>query len=319
MDTPGQLGMGTVCLFSATMLSSTVAAEEVGPSLHTGSQLQTAEWLVAVVAAVFVAALVVYAAIACTDCYKSEVSTECHPAAASGGVRWGGAGGYSSAVTSDVNRSVMGAGFTGEVVVPDDGSSEPLPYALIPSQVPEAQGFRGYAPIEAASAQGYGSTGVHQPSVAGYGGGLERQVSYGSPAVPQPSLAGYGGSGGGQWGYGSSAMPQSSMAGYSGSGVGQGGYGGSGVGQGGYGGSGGGQGSYGSTTVPQPSLAGYGGGSTAVPLREGGGGAGQAAQREGWNVGDGTSRTPLPGAHVPLMSPEPLEPPPPYFASSRQY
>ncbi|XP_076468632.1 uncharacterized protein LOC143299369 [Babylonia areolata] len=121
--------------------------------------------------------LAVYVLASCTDCYKSEVSTDFHPATGqSQGVKWGGSGGYNAAASSDVNDSVLGAGFTGEVVVPGQGSDQALPYTMIPSQVPEAQGFRGYGSVPAEQGlRGYGGGG---------GGGMPQQHMPGAHVSP---------------------------------------------------------------------------------------------------------------------------------------
>lgn len=112
---------------------------------------------VAVLAAVILCLLLAFAVFSCTDCYKSEVSSECHPAAASNRPHWGGAGDYSAAVSSNPNDRVLGAGFTAEIVSPAERvGTQNLPYTVIPAQVPEAQGFTGYVP---AGQAGYGSTG----------------------------------------------------------------------------------------------------------------------------------------------------------------
>lgn len=283
-----------------------MAAGEEGSPLH----MPTAEWLIAVIVGmVCVAMLVIYVVVTCTDCYKSEVSTECHPASAAGAPKWGGAGGYSAAAGFDVHDPVLGAGFTGEVIQLQDVASHALPYALVPSEVPEAQGFRGYGPAETADGVGgYGSTGAYQPSQAAYGGSSS-VVGYGGSS----SLAGYGS--GSFAGYGGSNAPSgyggvsSSLAGY-----GDGSAGSSAVPPTGYGGSGGTQSSISNAPARQASLTGYGAtGAQPLAARATQGGT---AQGEGRNTGAGGSSRPFPGAHVPLMTPEPEDPPPPYFTAA---
>ena len=157
---------------------------ELQNDLHTSRE----EWntaLLAVVSAAALLSILVYALVNCTDCYNSEVSTECHPATASTGAKWGGAGVYSAGENCDVNNAVLGAGFSsGEMVTPGEQGSHPLPYAMIPTQVPEAQGFRGYAPVE--------PVGAPAPGLRGYGA----MEGGGSMA----------GCGGGQWGGGTTGQ-----------------------------------------------------------------------------------------------------------------
>lgn len=141
---------------------------EQASELQDAAQSDDIQWssvLVGIVSAVACLVLVLYAIINCTDCYKSEVSSEFHPATASNTVKWGGAGGYSAATTNSVNDSVLSAGFTGEVVPPVAAGSQPLPYTMIPAHVPEAQGFCGYG-----SSQPAGSQGLSGYSTPGGGG-----------------------------------------------------------------------------------------------------------------------------------------------------
>ena len=82
------------------------------------------------------------------DSMNSEGSSENHPACGGGdnAVKWGGASsGYSGGYVS------------GGAVNP--GETQGLPYAMVPTQVPEQAGFAGYQ-----------VTGGHE--YAGYGGGL---------------------------------------------------------------------------------------------------------------------------------------------------
>ena len=78
------------------------------------------------------------------DCMNSEVSSENHPACGGGdsAVKWGGASsGYS------------GGYVTGDVVThPGDRG---LPYAMVPTQVPQQSGFAGYSAEGAAGFTGY--------------------------------------------------------------------------------------------------------------------------------------------------------------------
>lgn len=97
--------------------------------------------------------MVVYILMTCGDCYNSEVSSENHPATGHSAPKWGGAGGYSAAASAHTDR-VLGAGFAGEVFIPRYNGSEPLPYTVIPMQVPESQGFQGYH-----SSRGQGPSG----------------------------------------------------------------------------------------------------------------------------------------------------------------
>lgn len=164
-------------LFSGVFFPAEQASELQDTSHSQSHENQWSLVLTGTVSAAVCLVLVVYAVINCTDCYKSEVSTEFHPATASSGVKWGGAGGYSAATTHDVNNSTLSAGFIGEVVPPGEGGSQPLPYAMIPAHVPEAQGFCGYGPSQPAGGQGLsgysapGGGGAPPGNVGGQWGG----------------------------------------------------------------------------------------------------------------------------------------------------
>ncbi|KAK7102973.1 annexin A7-like [Littorina saxatilis] len=219
----------TFWILAVSCFLETVAAPS---SPDTSQTTENTQILVGAVSTILFFIVIVYLVASCTDCYKSEVSTESHPAtAASSAPKWGGAGGYTGVASSNVNDRVLGAGFTGEVVIPTDGG-EPLPYAMIPSQVPEAQGFRGYGSAEPTGPQGYGSGqptapqgygsgqptapqgyGSGQPTAPqGYGSGqptAPQGYGSGQPTAPQgygsgqpTAPQGYGGGGGmgGQWG-----------------------------------------------------------------------------------------------------------------------
>ena len=113
-----------------------------------GTLTMTRSWTIyflGVGIAVIIIVLLIVTFFPCTDCYKSEVSSDRHPASCSGNVRWGGAGGYSSTAPADVHSTVLGTGFSSEVRV-DHVSNHSLPYTLYPTHVPEAQGFQGYVP-----------------------------------------------------------------------------------------------------------------------------------------------------------------------------
>ncbi|XP_005098886.1 uncharacterized protein LOC101848969 [Aplysia californica] len=106
--------------------------------------------------------LVVVAVPGCMDCMNSEVSSESHPACGDTSRKWGGAVDYTPADSRN-----PGAGFTtGEVVNPSDPYNQQLPYAMIPTQVPEQAGFVGYQ-------SGVGGDG----GLAGYSAGPGRHPS----------------------------------------------------------------------------------------------------------------------------------------------
>ena len=161
------------------------AGTSVSHGSSTGQQL---EWGLPVVAALSAVVFVVVAVVllgVCTDCYKSEVSSDFHPATAHTEVRWGGAAGYTAAPTSD---PVLSSGFAEDL---GTGGSQALPYTMIPSQVPESQGFRGYGTSATPATQGLsGYSMAPPPGPTGYTGNQGSQHLPGahiSPAsAPEP-------------------------------------------------------------------------------------------------------------------------------------
>lgn len=121
---------------------------------------------------VLVASLVILsmALMVCMDCMNSEVSSESHPASMSATPKWGGAINY--------QRGGQGEGgtdscFISEQVNINDLRNAPLPYSMIPTQIPESGEFRGYQTGGAdhvhGGVSGYSSTNATAPpSLEGY-------------------------------------------------------------------------------------------------------------------------------------------------------
>lgn len=161
-----------ICL--AALFSGDSVSAEQASEMQDSTFFQQSQYTFIIVACVSAVAFLLIMAVFlafCTDCYKSEVSTDFHPATGQSEVKWGGAGGYSAVTSTSVDDTILGAGFTGEVVLPGQGGDQALPYTMIPSQVPEAQGFRGYgsAPPEQ-GLRGY-SAGEEGQNARGHGGG----------------------------------------------------------------------------------------------------------------------------------------------------
>lgn len=162
----GSSGVTTFCVIAVLCCINIVEAA-LDQQAFGGQQGDTSaseySWYKSVPVTVFVILVVclvaAFAIISCMDCYNSEVSSECPAAAGSSGARWGGAGGYTAAASFNPNNRVLGSGFTAEVVIPTDRENQGLPYAMIPSQVPEVHGFSGYTPVTQASYGGTDSVG----------------------------------------------------------------------------------------------------------------------------------------------------------------
>ncbi|KAL8589404.1 hypothetical protein ACOMHN_021556 [Nucella lapillus] len=179
---PSLKTIAVVLLCVAVFFSWDGVNAEQASEMQESTSLQHGQYtstMVICVSAVAFLLIMAYFLAMCTDCYKSEVSTDTHPATGQSEAKWGGAGVYSAVAADNVNDSVLGAGFTGEVVLPGEGSDQALPYTMIPAQVPEAQGFRGYgsAPPEQ-GLRGYstGGGGVGQSGGGGGVGGRPQQL-----------------------------------------------------------------------------------------------------------------------------------------------
>ncbi|RUS87960.1 hypothetical protein EGW08_004238 [Elysia chlorotica] len=112
----------------------------------------------------------------CMDCMNSEVSSESHPASMSAAPKWGGATNYNRA---GEGQGGTHSGFVSEVINPSDLRNAPLPYSMVPTQIPDAAEFRGYqASGDGSGMAGYSSVTPSAPSGAGGYGSDPRQAGY---------------------------------------------------------------------------------------------------------------------------------------------
>ncbi|GFR59963.1 hypothetical protein ElyMa_000066900 [Elysia marginata] len=119
-----------------------------------------------------IASLVVLglAVMVCMDCMNSEVSSDSHPASTGGAPKWGGATNYRR---SGYGEGGTDAAYVSEEVNINDPRHAPLPYSMVPTQIPESGEFRGYQT---------GDTGNIHSGMAGY--------TSSNPSAP-PVMAGY--------------------------------------------------------------------------------------------------------------------------------
>ena len=122
---------------------------------------------VGVLACVASLVLLGMALMVCMDCMNSEVSSDSHPASSGDTPKWGGASNYSRAGGGQGGRD---SAYVTEVVNPDDLRNAPLPYSMVPTQIPESGEFRGYQTSGGNSGMaGYSATTPSAPSpAAGY-------------------------------------------------------------------------------------------------------------------------------------------------------